>query len=213
MTDSGPTSEGTNVQPSAPVGVAFATRAWRAARASLARRVAALAARGGDALRRPGPETTPREERARRALEGLLAVALALSAVDLARSRAGSLGDGSLGDGSRREDGPSSGPLPSVAIDVARDPPWALRLLPSVGRTRAEAILADRARNGPVPNVPALARVPGLGAKSVAALEAAGAVVGAGERAPAARSRGPPPRNGPRPPATVASPPAVSAGP
>ncbi len=50
-----------------------------------------------------------------------------------------------------------------VAVDIARDPAWRLRLLPGVGRLRAEAILADRARLGPPQRLEDLGRVPGIG--------------------------------------------------
>jgi hypothetical protein len=129
-----------------------------------------------------GSRVTAREMRARRVVEGLLAVALGVSVVALARARGDDGGEAT-----------ANGPLPPIAsipIDLARDPPWALRLLPGIGRTKADAIVLDRARAGPLPSVEALARVPGFAAKSVSSLAAAGAVVSA-EGAPDPRARPP----------------------
>ena len=77
-------------------------------------------------------------------------------------------------------------PWTSIPVDVAADGPSRLRLLPGLGIVRTRAILADRERLGPVPRVADLVRVHGLGAKTVAALGAAGAVVGLARAIPGA---------------------------
>jgi hypothetical protein len=148
---------------------------------------------------------SPREVRARRAVEALLAVALVVSVVDLARSRRGDPWEpGSEGLGSERRpwqglgsplDRRGDGSIRSIPVDLASDPAFALRLLPGVGRTKAEAIVLDRARSGPLRSLEALARVPGFGLKSVSALATAGAFVG-----PEATASGPPADSSSRPP-------------
>src|SRR5262245_17282992 len=113
----------------------------------------------------PAAPETPREVRARRALELLLGRAVAVSAA------------AGLASEARRPRGPPPAPLASLAVDLAHDPPWALRLLPGVGPARAAAVVADRERLGPLPSLEDLERVPGFGPKTVASLAAAGAVV------------------------------------
>lgn len=63
-----------------------------------------------------------------------------------------------------------------VALD--RDRLDVLALLPGLGRTRAEAVVLDRVRNGPVPTVAALTRIPGIGPGTVAGLEPHAVVLG-----------------------------------
>jgi hypothetical protein len=112
-----------------------------------------------------GPPPTPREARARRTFELLVAVAIAWGAAALVA----------------RPAPPTVGPAwASVPVDVATDGPSRLRLLPGIGPSRLRAILRDRAVSGPVPTVEALDRVPGLGPKTVEALRKAGATVGRG---------------------------------
>lgn len=62
-------------------------------------------------------------------------------------------------------------PVP-VAVDLARDPPERLRLLPGIGRELAIAIVADRERRGPVRSLGDLARVRGIGPGTVERLRA-----------------------------------------
>lgn len=112
-----------------------------------------------------GPPATPREVRARRALEVLLAGAALANGVALAARPA------------PPEGGPPWAPLP---VDVATDGAGRLRLLPGLGPARTRAILRDRVTSGPVPTVDALDRVPGLGPRTVEALRRAGAVVRSG---------------------------------
>ncbi len=114
-----------------------------------------------------------REERAARAVEGLLWAALVASLVVALVTR-----------GSPAYTEAPGPPWTSIPIDVARDPPWMLRLLPGIGPARAQAIVADRERAGPVASVGDLNRVKGLGPRVVSALEAAGAVVRERERPP-----------------------------
>ena len=106
----------------------------------------------------------PREARARRSSEAVLAFAAVVSLVVLAFDV-------------RRPAAPGAS-WRSLAVDVARDGRGRLRLLPGVGTVRASAILDDRARHGPVESVEELDRVRGLGQKTVRALVAAGAIVG-----------------------------------
>src|SRR5437764_1097638 len=82
------------------------------------------------------PSETPREAHARRAVEVLLGLALVVSLVLVVTTPR------PLDDGDAR-------PLRSLPIDLAHDPPWALRLLPGLGPKRVRAIVAARARNGP----------------------------------------------------------------
>ena len=108
------------------------------------------------------PPITARERRARRATECVLTLALVASLVACLL----------------RESEPSpSLAFHDIAVDVARDPPWRLRLLPAIGPARANAILADREANGPLPSLHDLSRVRGFGAKTVASLARAGATV------------------------------------
>ena len=114
------------------------------------------------------PETA-RERRSRNAVEGLLAFAVVVSTGLALRE-----------DAVRRGAAPaatSERAWRSIPIDLAHDPPWRLRLLPGVGPSRAAAIARDREAHGPLPSLEALARVPGFGERSVAALSAAGATV------------------------------------
>ena len=73
---------------------------------------------------------------------------------------------------------------------ASRDPEELLRCLAGVGPARARALLDDRARNGPLPSVEAVDRVPGFGKRMAAALAADGAVATGGPAGgPAARGR------------------------
>jgi len=47
-----------------------------------------------------------------------------------------------------------------------------LQLLPGIGPSLAEQIIADRERNGPYPSADALDRVPGIGPRTIAQLRA-----------------------------------------
>jgi competence protein ComEA len=58
-------------------------------------------------------------------------------------------------------------PLPQVTIDVNRAAAGELTLLPGVGPTLAERIVADRRRRGPFASVADLARVDGVGPVTV----------------------------------------------
>ncbi|MBX3462167.1 MAG: helix-hairpin-helix domain-containing protein [Planctomycetes bacterium] len=60
--------------------------------------------------------------------------------------------------------------LQPVVVDLNAASVAELSLLPGIGRTRAEAIVLDRVRHGPFPSVEDLARVDGIGAKTVEAL-------------------------------------------
>lgn len=93
-----------------------------------------------------------------------------------AEPRAGPVADGAPAS---RAPAPPGSPWRSIPIDLARDPPWVLRLLPGVGPSRASALVRDRETNGPLPTVDAVARVPGFGERSAATLSAAGAVAAA----------------------------------
>jgi hypothetical protein len=116
----------------------------------------------------PPPPPTPRETRARTSVEALLVAGIALSLVLVAVERASP-------EWQRASHlGP---PWTSIPIDVARDPPWLLRLLPGIGPARAEAIVAERLRRGPPTSLRDLEHARGVGHKTVEALEAAGARV------------------------------------
>lgn len=107
-------------------------------------------------------------------MEGLLWVAL-LSSVLLAVAARTSP--------AWRERGPPPPPWASIPVDVAHDPPWVLRLLPGIGPVRAEAIVAERGQ-APIRSLADLSRVPGIGPRTVEALERAGAVVSGVEHPP-----------------------------
>lgn len=64
-------------------------------------------------------------------------------------------------------------PPPPLAVDLALDPAWRLRLLPGVGPARAQALLDDRRLHGAPRASSDLLRVPGFGPLRVAALVAA----------------------------------------
>jgi competence protein ComEA len=128
---------------------------------------------------RLGPPTEARREReARAAVESLLAAALAVSTACLVLLDAPA---GASDAGANRDE---HAPLSSISVDLAHDPAWALRLLPGVGPTRANAILRDRDRLGPLPSLDALVRVPGFGRKTVEGLAEAGACVAPSPRGP-----------------------------
>jgi hypothetical protein len=103
-----------------------------------------------------------REGRARTAVEALLVVATLVSLGSLATSRGPP---------------PAGPPWASIPIDVARDGPGRLRLLPGLGPTRVAAILYDRQARGQIERVEDLRRIRGLGGKTIDALRAAGAIV------------------------------------
>ena len=124
----------------------------------------------------PPTSQTPREERARRATEAVLAAGLVASLLACLF---------------RGPDPPPTPPLHDLEIDLAHDPPWLLRLLPSIGPAKARAIVADRERNGPLPSLDVLRRVRGFGPKSIVALEKAGATITRPSAIPAA-GPGPP---------------------
>jgi competence protein ComEA len=111
----------------------------------------------------PRPAQGGREEAARRLLERLLAAATVAALLAGLVERA-----------NRPAPGTRLVPLP---VDVARDPPWRLSLLPGIGRVRAEALVRDREANGPVESLDDLDRVPGIGRRTIDALASAGAVV------------------------------------
>jgi hypothetical protein len=64
-------------------------------------------------------------------------------------------------------------PPPPLAVDLAIDPAWRLRLLPDVGPARARALLEHRRVHGAPRTSSDLLRVPGFGPARVAALVAA----------------------------------------
>ena len=68
---------------------------------------------------------------------------------------------------------PPPAPPPPLLVDVARDPPWRLVYLPGIGRSRARAIVRDRATNGAPLRLDDLLRVPGIGPARLAALRSA----------------------------------------
>jgi competence protein ComEA len=107
------------------------------------------------------PPQTPRERACHRALDRLLAAAVAAGLVLAAAGRA------------RRVRLPA---LRSLPVDLSRDEGPLLRSLPGIGPGRARAILDDRARNGPLPSLEALDGVPGFGPKTVETLREEGAV-------------------------------------
>ena len=110
----------------------------------------------------PHPPEPPRAFAARRAVEAVVGLAL------LGATVAGLLEERSP---------PARTPWASIPVDVAHDGPGRLRLLPGIGPVRADAVLADRRAAGPLRALDDLARVPGIGRKTVEALRAAGAVV------------------------------------
>lgn len=62
---------------------------------------------------------------------------------------------------------PEPGPIPPLAVDVASDPVERLVWLPGIGPRKAEAIVEDRRKNGPVQSIEALDRVPGIGRETL----------------------------------------------
>ena len=154
------------------------------------------------------PPATAREERARRAVEAVLAGGLVATLLAcLLRGPeppfpavAGASRPTPQGAmPSALPSALSDAPFRSLDVDVANAPAWMLRLLPSVGASRAEAIVADRERNGAVPSLDALRRVHGFGRKSVETLGKAGATA-------VPRSTIPAKREGPAPPVPVPEP-------
>jgi competence protein ComEA len=123
----------------------------------------------------PGPPG-PRDRRATYAVDLALAVGILLSIVSAVAERARRRS----GDAQSAEGDPASSPTSwqSLPVDVGKDPPWQLRLLPGIGPARAEAIVEDRRTHGPISSVHDLTRVRGLGPKIVEALVHAGAVAG-----------------------------------
>lgn len=79
---------------------------------------------------------------------------------------------------------------PGEKIDINRADETQLRRLPGVGPARAAAILADRAEHGPFASPEALARVPGVGAASVARWAGMARAGGVPPHAAPARVRG-----------------------
>ncbi|MBL0921693.1 MAG: helix-hairpin-helix domain-containing protein [Phycisphaerales bacterium] len=59
----------------------------------------------------------------------------------------------------------------ALRIDVNSADEASLTLLPGIGPARASAIVSDRALHGPFESVRDLARVPGIGPRTVAGLE------------------------------------------
>lgn len=57
-----------------------------------------------------------------------------------------------------------------LRVDLSTAPASLLRWLPGVGRVKAAAIVTDRERNGPLPSLEALDRVPGFGPATVESL-------------------------------------------
>ena len=143
---------------------------------------------------------TAREERARHAVEAVLAAGLVVTLLAcLFRGPDPPLARVPSGPPSAPPPTSPDAPFPSLDVDVARDPPWMLRLLPSVGPARADAIVADRERNGAVPSLDALRRVHGFGKKTVDALGKAGATAFPRGTVPAAGHGPAPPGPGKEP--------------
>jgi len=69
---------------------------------------------------------------------------------------------GPLWAGLERAFAPAGPPPEALTVDLARDPPWRLRLLPGIGRARSLAILEDRREQGPVERLEDLGRIPGF---------------------------------------------------
>jgi hypothetical protein len=63
---------------------------------------------------------------------------------------------------------------PPVSVDLARDPAWRLRLLPGIGARRARGIVRLRRDPAALRCLEDLARLPGVGAGSVARLRHTG---------------------------------------
>ncbi len=61
--------------------------------------------------------------------------------------------------------------VPRGPLDLNRATPEELQMLPGIGPSRAQAIVAYRKRHGPFPTLGALSRVPGLGRKSIERLD------------------------------------------
>ena len=123
--------------------------------------------------RPPRPPPAPRELAARRALDRLLVLAIAASLIAAVFER-------------RAREELGSAPIPSFPVDLARDPPERLRLLPGLGQTRVTALLGERARAGPPSTWADLERVRGIGAKTLEGWRTSGATVGPPPAEPAA---------------------------
>jgi competence protein ComEA len=109
-------------------------------------------------------------------------LAVALAAFAVLASRSGPPRDS--GSGAVPRDGPAP-----LAIDVNRDPARLLLFLPGIGPVRADAIVDERARDGPYESLDDLARVRGIGPATVAAVRNTATVratLGAEPRAEAA---------------------------
>lgn len=143
-------------------GVVLARAAWRARVAELPPLIVEVQGAVQGEVPRPGLVTVPSPGRAHDALRA--------AGVDPEGMLDATLAPGTrlvVGGGAWRAEPMDAALAAGLPVDLNLATVEALQALPGVGPTRAEAIVAERARGGPFVDVDDLDRVPGIGPATV----------------------------------------------